>query len=336
MKKSLVALAVLSSVAGVAQAASSVTMYGRFEILYGDKSSELDGGKSLSQQSSGGLRIGFKGEEDLGNGMAATFQLEGRFDGDTGAKSAKRSFFDRESTVGLKGAFGHVRFGRSYSAMENGLPFTGNSRGASSFDSYAGEYTKGRHSNAMFYQYSASGFTVGGDITTKGGLDDGQGTIPAANDGTSGLKSAYGVYAKYKNSAWNVGAAYQQDNNPSGTKNEWGVGVAYTFKPVTVGVNYARAKGFTSGKATTYHAFISADVTANDSILLAYRRLKNSADFSADATNERVTKYGLGYVHSMSKRTSVFADIAREETKKFASDTKVKGTSWDIGLRHNF
>lgn len=335
MKKSLIALAVLGTVASAAQAASSVTLYGRVEVQYGDKSSALDSGKSLTQQSAGGVRIGLKGSEDLGNGLAATFQLEGRFDGDTGAKPVNRSFFDRESTVGLKGAFGHVRFGRSYSALENGLPFTGNSRGVSSFDSYS-SHSKGRHSNAMLYSYSANGLTVGGDITTKGGFDDGQNatatTAATSNDGTSGLKSAYGLYAKYSAKGFTVGAAFQQDNNPTEAKNEWGVGVSYKYNPVEFGINYSRAKGYVSGKATTIHAFVSGNVTPNDSLLAAYRRQKDDA-FNG-AANATKTSYGLGYVHSMSKRTSLFADIAREKTTKPTSTTK--GTMWDVGIRHNF
>ena len=83
MKKSLLALAVLASAAGAANAASSVTMYGRMDVGY---DSFHHDGKSVTQDSDNNMsRFGIKGQEDLGNGLAATFKLEGRFNGDPGS-----------------------------------------------------------------------------------------------------------------------------------------------------------------------------------------------------------------------------------------------------------
>mgnify|MGYP001952330499 FL=1 len=57
-------------------------------------------------------RIGFRGTEDLGGGLAASFWLEAPISNDDGAKGI--SDFSRRSTVSLSGGFGEVRLGRDY------------------------------------------------------------------------------------------------------------------------------------------------------------------------------------------------------------------------------
>src|SRR5690606_37232934 len=63
-----------------------------------------------------GSRIGFKGSEDLGNGLKAVFQLEQGFDIGTGAAapSVGDSTFSRQAWLGLSGAWGTVGLGRQY------------------------------------------------------------------------------------------------------------------------------------------------------------------------------------------------------------------------------
>lgn len=59
-------------------------------------------------------RLGFRGTEDLGGGMAASFWLEGQINPDDGSRAL--SNFNRRSTVSLTGSFGEVRLGRDYTA----------------------------------------------------------------------------------------------------------------------------------------------------------------------------------------------------------------------------
>ena len=81
MKKSLLALAVLGAFAGAASAQSSVTLYGRLDLSVNKGVGQT--AKNLSNGS--GSRFGVRGSEDLGGGMSALFNLEHRFDADTGA-----------------------------------------------------------------------------------------------------------------------------------------------------------------------------------------------------------------------------------------------------------
>ena len=117
MKKSLIALAVMAF-AGAASAQSSVTLFGILDtaITHGSAS---DGGNSWTGMTSSGYnssRLGFRGTEDLGGGMSASFWLEGQLDTDdgTGRAAGNGLDFQRRSTVSLAGNWGEVRLGRDY------------------------------------------------------------------------------------------------------------------------------------------------------------------------------------------------------------------------------
>jgi predicted porin len=137
MKKSLVALAALA-VAGVASAQSSVTLFGvvdasisnystkstwqptnpftiqPFTVQPGLKQSQT----SLANSGYNSSRLGFRGTEDLGGGLAASFWLEAGINNDdgrgAGSGTAGGLVFNRRSTVSLSGGFGEVRLGRDY------------------------------------------------------------------------------------------------------------------------------------------------------------------------------------------------------------------------------
>ena len=182
MKKTLVALAVLGSFAGVASAATSVTLYGTVDGGYEDWQFKKDlkgkglneGGPLVNKLTQGGYsennsKFGIKGQEDLGNGLAAIFTLEGNFNVDHGETNAGQ-LFNRETTVGLKGSFGEVKIGRAKSQMELALGGIVPGSRVADVDLYSVAMT--RHSNGLFYSYDNAGFSFGADVTTKGGAAD--------------------------------------------------------------------------------------------------------------------------------------------------------------------
>lgn len=80
MKRNLLALALLASLAGTAFAQSNVTIYGIVDNGFiKETGSDITMGQNVLN------RIGFKGSEDLGRGYKATFQLEKRFTLNDGA-----------------------------------------------------------------------------------------------------------------------------------------------------------------------------------------------------------------------------------------------------------
>ena len=105
-----------------AQAAppSSVTLYGLIDagVEYVNK---VDGKGSLQRMPSntGSLpsRVGFRGSEDLGNGLRAVFTAEMGFAPDQGTAGQGGRLFGRQAFVGLAGPWGAVTAGRQYSML---------------------------------------------------------------------------------------------------------------------------------------------------------------------------------------------------------------------------
>ena len=129
MKKTLIAFAALSAIAGMAQAQSTVTIYGLLDgNIKSFKTNVAVGGgasiQSLTQariDSDGlnGSRWGIRVSEDLGGGLAAVGNLESGFALDNGSSSQGGLLFGRRANVGLSGGFGTVTIGRNSSSYDD-------------------------------------------------------------------------------------------------------------------------------------------------------------------------------------------------------------------------
>lgn len=132
MKKNVLSSLIVAGfamAAGVAQAQSSVTLYGLIDVAL-DNVHKEEGrtilntaapastvtrvSPSISAQS----MIGFKGVEDMGQGYKASFVLEGQFSADTGAQNGQDSrMWGRQAYVGLTTPVGEIRLGRQYAPI---------------------------------------------------------------------------------------------------------------------------------------------------------------------------------------------------------------------------
>ena len=111
MKKTLVALCAL--LAGTAMAQSSVTVFGILDVAARDLKG-ADSVKYLSNEGRSASRLGFRGVEDMGGGLKASFHIEHGFNPDSGTTDA--NFWQRRATVSLTGEFGEIRLGRHKTA----------------------------------------------------------------------------------------------------------------------------------------------------------------------------------------------------------------------------
>ena len=120
MKKSLIALTLAAlPVAAMAD----VTLYGTIkagvEVSRVKDANEYkaQGGKSktATQIADFGSKIGFKGQEDLGNGMKAIWQLEQK----ASIAGTNSGWGNRQSFIGLKGDFGTVRAGNLNTVLKD-------------------------------------------------------------------------------------------------------------------------------------------------------------------------------------------------------------------------
>lgn len=254
--RSLFSAAALAA-CGVAQAQSSVTLYGIVSEDLVHASNTPTG--SINKLEPGRLnpaRIGFKGGEDLGGGLSAIFGIESAISPDTGTAGAP--FWNRGSYVGLKSGLGTVTIGRQWNVNDDLL---GNFFifGGYAVFSYTGlGETSDIFNNAVKYASpSFGGFSVealgalgeGGPKTLEfGGNYDG-GPLKAVltyhqTEGTSGLKdklTSAGV--SYGMSAWNLRFAYATANNelsaPAAPKvSSFDIGFDYTMGPAGVSIDY--------------------------------------------------------------------------------------------------
>ncbi|MEY3863763.1 MAG: hypothetical protein RL183_648 [Pseudomonadota bacterium] len=128
MKKSLIALAALSTIAGSAVAQSSVEVYGLLDIGYASESKTAVTATSAAKgattdakgvNSGAGLsssRLGFKGTEDLGGGLKAGFVYELGIT----AENAVTAHSTRQALVSLSSAnLGSLNMGRGNTLGKN-------------------------------------------------------------------------------------------------------------------------------------------------------------------------------------------------------------------------
>jgi predicted porin len=132
MQKKIIALAVAGLVSGAAFAQSNVTVYGVVDTAFvnssGGRPTGINAGQANYSAIDSGLlagsRIGFKGEEGLGNGLKAVFTLEyyvapdantGVGTGPTATAAGGSGSNSRQSFVGLvSDKLGSFTMGRQY------------------------------------------------------------------------------------------------------------------------------------------------------------------------------------------------------------------------------
>ncbi|MGO3891936.1 MAG: porin [Paenalcaligenes sp.] len=120
MKKTLLAAALMAGFAGVAQAETSVTLYGIVDTGLGytqfkNKDTDVKATRTgFYDGVQSGNRWGLRGSEDLGDGLRAVFTLESGFRLSNGdLAQGENKLFGREATLGLAGdSWGSLVFGR--------------------------------------------------------------------------------------------------------------------------------------------------------------------------------------------------------------------------------
>lgn len=429
MRKSLITLAALAA-SGAASAQSSLTLFGVADSAvshYSVKSAFYNNTPALpsasalaftevtrsqtvlSNGANSSSRVGFRGTEDLGGGLAAGFWLESGITLDSGATAL--SSFSRRSTVSLLGGFGELRLGRDY------VPSYWNE---SAFDPMG---AVGVGENLIK--------SISGNIATARG----PGSAIAASDNAIRASNSVGYFLPRNLGGFygqvmyalpeNVKHSYLSDSSQRGRY--YGGRFGYASGPLDVALAYGQSRaadtlviseaGVVAGtrlsekirtinlgasydfgvlklmgelsqvkdKAETTTAPATAGrrtFTDNDEyngamigmtvpvgagvIKASYARVKFKNDLGSAAPtmlaldrDASVNKLALGYVHNLSKRTALYATVARARIKNGQNNPAIMGaalggpaflstgsgvaglaprsaTGYDFGLRHAF
>lgn len=336
MKKTLIALAVLGTAAGVAQAQSNVTIYGNLDVGVFKKSNTTT---SIGRGDNN--RLGFMGSEDLGGGNAALFKIEQRFEPDTGTVEVNaRPQWQGETTVGLKSAtLGTVRLGRALTPLQLddvtfdpfltrtvgafspffvGTPGVALPAGTKIYNSDSlglATNARNRFSNGLFYNSpNMQGFGFNAAVATK----EGQATDPTLS------KAAYSLDGMYKNGPLALMLAYER--NPLSDKVTQ-AGASYKVGAANLMGTFTEIKFDSLAGAPKTRIFtLGADIDAGPGKVKAgYGKL------NPDGSNNSIRKFSAGYWYNLSKRTYLYVDAANERLDNTSSIR-----SYDFGVRHAF
>ena len=380
MQKKIIALAVAGLASTAAFAQTNVQIYGIADAAYiytnvnggttnnngnatAGNGTEAHGRDTHSIQSGqlAGSRIGFKGTEDLGNGLKAVFVLEYSLDLDqnTGVGSGISGLFARQQFVGLSGKSGDVTLGRQYAPgyFTTTMDPTASSPALSSVDaSQAFLGATIRTASAARWNNSVS-FKSANYGGFSAHIVRGMGEV--ANEMERGAST--GIGADYVNGALAVKYVYHRATTPTtanvsfvnGYQDEHYVGVSFDAKVVKLmgavqtvdqgGIANAQgpiANGgqgrAASGVAYQFGAVVPVGKgNIHASYAYADRSGANTANLQlGNALRGDISSINVAYTHGLSKRTTLYTGLRYTDT-----DTTNGGsvlTAFGAGINHAF
>ncbi|MBA4061437.1 porin [Acidovorax temperans] len=354
MKKSLIALAVLAA-SGAAMAQSSVTLFGVVDAAYAYGSGSVSNTSQLKSSGYSSSRLGFRGVEDLGGGLSASFWLEAGLNNDNGSGDTTSTnnqgasgvtggglTFNRRSTVSLNGGFGEVRLGRDYTPQFWNLtvfdPFGTVGVGTvgvgttQTLNSSLGGPTTVRASNSIGYFlpgnlggfYGQVQYYMGENLSNAANKKDGNGLA---------------LRAGYANGPINAAIAFSETKFLAGNIKAVNLGGSYDLGMAKIMAHYNQDKisGGNDGKGFLIGGLVP--VGAGE-VRLAYSTYK----IDTVGADPRTNKLALGYVHNLSKRTALYATYARLSNKNGAAQAlngavtglNSNSNGYDFGISHSF
>jgi predicted porin len=340
MKKQVIALAILGLVSGLAAAQSSVTVYGTVDLGLLTQNHATN----KTQLYNGGIAPsiwGFRGTEDLGGGLKASFNLESHFSADTGAGVGP--LFRRQSNVGLSSAdWGTLTLGNQYGPAVLAFAATDPRGLRENFSGlYSWAYNSGVNGNndvGVFLQNSVSYSHKLGPVG-----------IGLAHSVSEGKGAVYSLGATYTGPV-TLSAAYQSTNKPGTSKRMstlYTLGAAYTMGDLTGKLNYLRgvnkdaATLLEASKVSVIGAGVDWKTASNNTVGAAVYFGKDKL-----ASTDKTTTFILSDEYALSKRTTLYATLAFADAKAGASaktsvilnpaQPGVTTSLLNVGIKHSF
>jgi len=304
---------------------------------------------------------GFKGTEDLGGGLKAGFVLEGGFDTGNGLHNSpgiyQTQVFGREAKLTLGADWGTVGLGLqvdpafianlgteargdtdSLSSLEHWIIATaqnGGGLGGTSGSLQGGIFD----ANSISYTYAGNGLYVG--------LLYGFGGVA----GSFSANSQISLGASYSISGFTVGAGYVEDKanvaatatTPAYTgKNSeiWHIGAGYEFGPFAARLQYSEFKfdystaGVIGDDIKNIGLGVDWKAGANKLNVAFYRAKDDGSavlgELSGFPTGGKTTEWAIADFYSLSKRTTLYAQLAGVKADQNAGDSAALGGIYTV------
>ena len=373
MKKTILAAAVAAAVMAAPMTASAgVTIYGKIHasidyvsggsILFPDHAWETDSNWYVTNRTS---RIGFKGSEDLGNGLQAIWKAEIGYNLDTGGWGAGRN-----SYIGLAGDWGTVLIGRHDTPLKIS---TGRldvfADTMADYNSLVG-FTDRRASNVLAYiSPNWNGFTLAAAAVAP------EDPNILGFTGWNGASAGYSIAAMYFNNGFYGSLAYEDVGDLYGSlanddigievpsllnspflrldkDQTWRLGLGYIMNAFTVGFVYEQQK--------TNFEFFDFELDAkkwmisgaydfgNNTVKAMYGQFDLSGPINLGPFDGKQDAWAIGLDHKLSVRTKVYAlyadsDLGLHDHNRVGTAPILPGTAgvfnqngFSMGMVHTF
>jgi predicted porin len=363
----LVAVAAMAAVTG---AMADATIYGVFDQAYrSDKvtvnTNLANTKKGIDGTLNGGNALGFKGSEDLGDGLKASFLIEfgmeasdgmtaykavgtvaDSLDGTTSSAGVSNGVGNRQSHVSLAGGFGSVTIGKQYSevfgaAASYDLGGAANMVGSLPMLIIADDSGDVRRSNQINYKLPSLvpglsiniGKSYGEDVKIGNAVGN-----KNAGDGTNySLSYATGPFAAtmasetLDNAGVFAGAFVNEPAASTTTKKKTTV-TGLSYDAGVAKIVYSNAKA-TVGAAVTKGSNVGVSIPFG-AASVAYQSGTGETNAVGVASSKTKASMVIGN-YSLSKRTTVYLrQGAHQETLAGANTVKVNTTA--LGINHGF
>ena len=353
-KKILVTAMGMALAGGMSLANADVKLYGQLDMSI--DATDVDGGADDVNMGSNRSAIGFKGSEDLGNGLSAFFKSEWQVDLDDAGTSPGTNEDDtteggdsdgwkaRDQYIGMAmDGVGKIWFGMMSTAYKSPAskldPFYRTRNQArnvgiqSTLHKGRGEEGQGRATNTVRIDTANfGGFQAFGTYTLDNSEADGENDNPYSL-GASFKQGGIYAFASYittnaggDDSAWQIGGKFSMDAFAVWAMYE-GDGGLITLR------QYGSAKAGTinegSGDGADIWSVGASFSIANNIVTFDYAQGDKADD--PTVTTDDYAVWRLGAKHNFSKRTNVYITHANFDADE-AGETDITS----IGMRHNF
>ncbi|CAE6778329.1 hypothetical protein R69746_04174 [Paraburkholderia aspalathi] len=378
MKKTTVTLLAMSSLSLTAYAQSSVTLYGIVDAGLGYTSGQrvvqtkgaagkpavYSNGSSYGFASGtwSGDRWGLKGNEDLGDGLSAVFQLENGFNIGTGQLGQGGREFGRQAWMGLSSTrLGKLTLGRQYDPIVDFVGTISAGTFLTGMGAHPGDLdnidNQARESNSIKYTSPVFSGLQFGALYGFGGQ---AGSVKNQNTWSLGGQYTHGPFA--------IGAAYMQATNTYGAnggawtsaydgtfassinegfasaKSQQIIAAASTYQigQVTLGVSYSntqyQAGSFSlfSGKETFNSAGATVSWQATPALRIAAGYDYTQGSSIKGESAPKYNQFNLASYYFLSKRTALYGLVGYQKASgktldAFGNTVSATASVGDVG-----
>ena len=327
MKKSLIAMSVAAVFAAPMAANAAGTVYGQLQAEITQIDNDTADGSVINMDDRSRGRIGFKGSEEVGNGMTMIGKMEFKVDTADGDAGGGASLTKREMMVGLKQSWGTFSMGRLKSPYKYAGGVKYDVFVATALEARKVTMTGGDLGHNGFLSDSIGVSAMGGKFKLAYGVDEG--TAASDTDGNMGQIS---LSYKHKMGKKNeLQFAHVATGGDAATADEYAsTKVAGKFGPVKFQVE-------TGSKDTADHTnlFVSYGMKMGGGKLIVQGGTAE-VDDNGTASDSDLTDITIGFVKKFSKKARWFAGYRTTDVDKDGTANDVTTTRLTYGMRFDY